>query len=449
MAYKLKFLLLSLIGIIFFLVPIPLGGESKIMISHITDFIMNNFIDGFLMFTALCAWIVLIATIVFIFYTSSSRLLNDIFKSTPIDTGLRLLGSFFYLMTYYNWFSQSALGGLITHPDTGGVMAGEGGLLTTLYITFFVGIIALPLLTDFGLVDFLGVLLGPIMYKVFKVPGSSTVDALTSFVGDGTIGIVLTDRQYQGGYYTKRQAYIIASSFSVVGIAFSAAVAEELGFGSIFPLFYGTILLVCLIIAFVQARMPMRKFENEYHPEAEPKTVEKEEDVSIFKTAMDSASEQAEINSIKGAFGSSLKHVIDIYVGFIPIIMAVGTLSLVIAEFTPLLDIISFPFVYLYEFLGFSGEAAEVMAPASLAGFADMYLPAIFVSGVSSAAARFFIGVLAFTQLVFLSETGMILTKTEIGLNFWDVAKLFLFRTVLSIPILIVIVYGLSAVGVL
>lgn len=449
MANKLKFILLSLIGVIFFLVPIPLGGESKIMISHITDFITGNFMEGFLMFTVLCAWLVLIATIVFIFYTSSSRLLNDIFKSTPIDIGLRLLGSFFYLMAYYNWFGQSTLGRLITHPNTGGVMAGEGGLLTTLYITFFVGIIALPLLTDFGLVEFFGVIIGPIMYKVFKVPGSATVDAVTSFVGDGTIGIVLTDRQYQGGYYTRRQAYIIASSFSVVGIAFAAAVAEELGFGTIFPIFYGSILLVCLVIAFIQARMPMRKFEDKYHPEAEPKTVKSSENSSIMKTAMEAAADQARINTLKESFGSSLKHVIDIYVGFIPIIMAVGTLSLVIAEFTPLLDIISFPFVYLYELLGFSGEAAEVMAPASLAGFADMYLPAIFISGVSSAAARFFIGVLAFTQLVFLSETGMILTKTDIGLNFWDVTKLFLFRTLMSIPILIIIVYGLSAVGVL
>lgn len=449
MANKLKFILLSLVGIIFFLFPIPLGGESKIMISHITDFITGNFMEGFLMFTVLCAWLVLIATLVFIFYTSSSKLLNDIFKSSPIDTGLRLLGSFFYLMTYYNWFSQTALGGLITHPDTGGVMAGQGGLLTTLYITFFVGIIALPLLTDFGLVEFFGVILGPAMTKVFKVPGTSTVDALTSFVGDGTIGIVLTDRQYQGGYYTKREAYIIASSFSVVGIAFAAAVAEELGFGSIFPIFYGAILAVCLVIAFIQARMPMKKFEDKYHPEAEPQIVERSKNTSMLKTAMETAADQAEINSIKESFGASLKHVIDIYVGFIPIIMAVGTISLIIAEFTPVLDIISFPFVYLYEFLGFSGEAAEVMAPASLAGFADMYLPAIFISGVSSAAARFFIGVLAFTQLVFLSETGMILTKTEIGMNFWDVAKLFLFRTLVSIPILIVIVYGLSAVGIL
>ncbi|MDZ7834367.1 MAG: hypothetical protein U5K84_02600 [Alkalibacterium sp.] len=61
---------------------------------------------------------------------------------------------------------------------------------------------------------------------------------------------------------------------------------------------------------------------------------------------------------------------------------------------------------------------AGQMAPASLAGFADMYLPALFISGATSEAARFFIGVLAFTQLVFMSETGMILVETKIGLEF-------------------------------
>ena len=119
--------------------------------------------------------------------------------------------------------------------------------------------------------------------------------------------------------------------------------------------------------------------------------------------------------------------------------MAIGTLSLIVAEYTPFFDIISAPLVPIYELIGYSGEVASQMAPASLAGFADMYLPALFISGASSEAARFFIGVLAFTQLVFMSETGMILVETKIGLNFWDVIKVFLFRTVISIPLLYII----------
>ena len=89
------------------------------------------------------------------------------------------------------------------------------------------------------------------------------------------------------------------------------------------------------------------------------------------------------------------------------------------------------------------------MAPASVAGFADMYLPALFISGSASEASRFFIGVLAFTQLVFMSETGMILVKTKIGMSFLDVVKLFLFRTLLSIPLLILITQILGALGIL
>lgn len=449
MINKFKFIFLSLIGFIFFLVPFTIGGESRIMISHIIYLVTDNILDEFILFTVICAWIVLVATVIFTFYTSKSGFLNKIFKASPINVVLRLVGSFLYLMVINNWFAGNAVADLILDPDTGGLMAGDTGLLTTLYITFFVGILALPLLTHFGIVEFVGILLGPLVEKLFRVPGYSMIDAIASFVGDGTIGIVVTDKQYQRGYYNKREAYIISTSFSIVGIAFAAAVAEELGFSGIFPIFYGSIVVVTLILAFITARLPLKKFESTYFEDKTPKSVEIPEDKTIVEHSYDSAIEQAEQTSIGGAFLEALKNVVDIYVGFLPIIMAVGTLSLIIAEYTAFFDIISAPLVPVYDFLGYSREVASQMAPASVAGFADMYLPALFISGAESEAARFFIGVLAFTQLVFMSETGMILVKTKIGLNFWDVIKVFLFRTVLSIPVLIVLVNILSWAGVL
>lgn len=328
-------------------------------------------------------------------------------------------------------------------------MAGDGGLLTTLYITFFVGILALPLLTHFGIVEFMGVLLGPIMEKVFKVPGYSTIDAIASFVGDGTIGIVVTDTQYQRGYYNQREAYVISTSFSIVGIAFAAAVAQELGFGSIFPVFYGSIIIVTLIIAFITARLPLKKFKKTYYENQEPKAADVPEGKSTFKHAYDSALEQAESTKILEAIVEALKHVVSIFVGFLPIIMAVGTFSLILAEYTPIFDIISAPLVYVYDFIGYSTDVARQMAPASLAGFADMYLPALFITDSPSEASRFFIGVLAFTQLVFMSETGMILVKTKIGLNFFDILKIFLFRTIISLPILVLLTNILAAMNII
>lgn len=449
MINKLKFILLSIFGFIFFLMPFTIQGESKILISHIVNFVTGSYMEPFMAFTEVFAWFVLGMTLLFLFYTSKNNQWNDIFKASPLNVVLRVAGSGLYLMVLNGWFQDTALGKVVLDPNTGGLMAGEGGLLTTLYITFFVGILALPLLTHFGIVEFVGVLLGPFMEKIFRVPGYSTVDAIASFVGDGTIGIVLTDQQYQRGYYNRREAYIIATSFSIVGIAFASAVAEELGFSSIFPIFYGSIALITVALAFVMSRMPLKKFPPTYYGGVAPKKEEVPQGVSVWKHALEEALRQADSAKIVQVVLEALKNILNIYVGFLPTIMAIGTLSLVIAEYTPFFDVISIPFLYFYQFIGYAKEVAQSMAPASVAGFADMYLPALFISGSPSEASRFFIGVLAFTQLVFMSETGMILVKTKIGMSFLDVVKLFLFRTLLSIPLLMIITQVLAALGIL
>lgn len=449
MINKLKFILLSIFGFIFFLMPFTIQGESKILISHIVNFVTGSYMEPFMAFTEVFAWFVLGMTLLFLFYTSKKNQWNDIFKASPLNVVLRVAGSGLYLMVLNGWFQDTALGKVVLDPNTGGLMAGEGGLLTTLYITFFVGILALPLLTHFGIVEFVGVLLGPFMEKIFRVPGYSTVDAIASFVGDGTIGIVLTDQQYQRGYYNRREAYIIATSFSIVGIAFASAVAEELGFSSIFPIFYGSIALITVALAFVMSRMPLKNFPPTYYGGVAPKKEEVPQGVSVWKHALEEALRQADSAKIVQVVLEALKNILNIYVGFLPTIMAIGTLSLVIAEYTPFFDVISIPFLYFYQFIGYAKEVAQSMAPASVAGFADMYLPALFISGSPSEASRFFIGVLAFTQLVFMSETGMILVKTKIGMSFLDVVKLFLFRTLLSIPLLMIITQVLAALGIL
>lgn len=449
MINKFKFMFLSIFGFIFFLVPFNFHGEKKIAISHIVSFVTGNMFDLFIGLTIFCGWFVLIATIIFIFYSSKNEFINSVFKASPLNVVLRISGSFLYLMVVNNWFQNYEIASMILDADTGGLMAGEGGLLTTLYITFFVGIIALPLLTHFGIVEFVGILLGTVVEKLFKVPGYSTIDAIASFVGDGTIGIVVTDNQYQRGYYNKREAYIIATSFSIVGIAFASAVAEELGFSHIFPIFYGSIALVTIILAFITARMPLKKFPPTYYDGVSPNKIEIPSDKTVLQYAYESAIKQASDVKIIDALIESLKSIVNVYVGFLPVIMTVGTLALIVAEYTSFFSIISAPLVYFYTLIGFSKEVAVMMAPASLSGFADMYLPALFISESVSEASRFLIGVLSFTQLVFMSETGMVLVQSKIGMNLWDVVKVFIFRTALSLPILIIITKILSLMGII
>ncbi len=447
-----NFVVLSILGFFLFLVPFKIpftDGESKIFISHFKDTITTYALEPFLLFTQICAVLVILFTIVFLFYTSKSEYFNKLFKASPINVVCRILGSVLYLIVINGWFAGNVIFDAILDPDTGGLMAGDGGLLTTLYITFFIGILILPLLTHFGAVEYIGTICAPLVQKVFKVPGYSAVDAIASFVGDGTIGIVVTDTQYKRGYYSKREAYIIATSFSIVGIAFASAVAADLGLDAIFPIFYSTIAISVIIIAIITARLPLKKYPHEYYENQEPKQFPKPEGVTTNQHALNLAINQAGSVKLGKLLKETFTSILNIYVGFLPIIMLVGTIALVIAEKTAFFSIISAPLVPLYDALGFTREVAEMMAPATIVGFADMYLPALFIKEATSEAARFFIGVLAFTQLVFMSETGMILLKSEIGLNFFDVVKVFLYRTVLSIPIVLGLTYLLSLVGVI
>lgn len=292
------------------------------------------------------------------------------------------------------------------------------------------------LLTSFGLVEFVGTLIAPVMKKMFKVPGYAAIDALASFVGDGTIGIVVTDQQYQKGYYTQRQAVVIATSFSIVGISFAAVVADLLKFSHIFGYFYGTIVISTIIAGFIIARLPLKKFKDEYYENA----VETEEGKISMKYALNLASKAAGKTSELEMIKDSFFKVLTIYITFIPVIMCAGTLGLLIAENTRFFNIISMPLLPILSMLGFSSEVSQAMAPAMIVGLSDMYLPALFIENCQSEVAKFIVGTLSFAQLIFLSETGMILVNSKMGVSFLDVIKFFLLRTVITFPV----IYGVA-----
>src|SRR5690606_19702988 len=119
----------------------------------------------------------------------------------------------------------------------------------------FAGIF-LPLLTDFGLLEFVGVMVTPLMRPVFTLPGRSAIDCVASWVGDGTIGVILTDRQYEQGYYTAREASVIATTFSAVSITFCLVVLNQVGLTKYFGIYYLTVALAGIVAAIIMPRIP-------------------------------------------------------------------------------------------------------------------------------------------------------------------------------------------------
>ena len=134
---------------------------------------------------------------------------------------LRILAVVFVWMTYFKLGSK-----VIYSEDTGGLVFYD--LLPTLVAVFLFCTI-LTFLMEYGLLEFLGPLFRPIMRPLFTLPGRSTVDNLASFIGDGTVGVLITSRQYERGIYSRRESIVISTTFSVVSITFAIVIAETVG----------------------------------------------------------------------------------------------------------------------------------------------------------------------------------------------------------------------------
>mgnify|MGYP005905609261 CR=1 FL=1 len=362
-----------------------------------------------------------------------NEFINNLLNVSPLWLTFRILGALFIFMTVFK------VGPEIIHSElTGEVVL---GLLPSLLAIFLVSGFLLPLVVDFGLMDLLGTLISKSMYKLFKVPGRAAIDAISSWLGDGTLGIMITDTQYKQGFYTAKEACIISVCFSLVSLPFSTVIADQLGFMPVFVPFYLTVCLASLACALIMPRIyPLNKFnDSTYNNVNHLKEELVPSGTNLFSFGLNKAINRASTApSFKEIMINGFKTVIDMYLALLPLVMAWGTLALIVAEFTPFFKIISIPVVFILKLLGIPDATAA--APAVLVGFTDMFLPSIMVSGNDiSQVTQFIIGTLSITQLIYLTETGAVILKSDIPLKLKDLFVLFIVRTLISLPVITII----------
>ncbi|WP_338324562.1 YjiH family protein [Anaerobacillus alkaliphilus] len=343
----------------------------------------------------------------------------------------RLLGFIFAVITVYSLGPE-----MIWSEYTGGLLMYD--LMPILLTTFLFAGLFLPLLLNFGLLEFIGALLIKIMRPLFTLPGRSSLDCLASWVGDGTIGVLLTTKQYEEGYYTKREAAVVATTFSVVSITFTIVILEYLNLGHYFGEYYFTIILAGLVAAIIMPRIPpLSRKANTGYEEAELKVESViPKDISMAKWGLNQAVTKAKKNSgPSSVLKEGFQNVIDMWVGVLPIVMAIGTVALVIAEHTPVFAILGKPFEPILMFL--QVPEASAAAQTMVVGFADMFLPAVIGSGIESEMTRFIIACVSVTQLVYMSEMGGLLLGSKLPVKFRDLVFIFLLRTIITLPIVV------------
>lgn len=433
-----KFLIPSFIGLLLFVIPLPYGNIIPLeglstynigigFLAELIKIVFSDYLPTFAMIIiVMSALLSLIGKVINI----KNEFINSLLNVSPFWLICRILGAIFVVMAVFNIGPE-----FIISEATGQTML---SLLPSLLAIFFVSGFLLPLVVDFGLMDFLGILISKSMYKMFLVPGRAAIDAVSSWLGDGTLGIMITNTQYKQGYYTAKEAAIISVCFSLVSLPFSTVIADQLGFMPLFVPFYGTVCIASLACALIMPRIfPLNKFKNETYNNVEHLKEDLVPDnMNIFEFALDKALTRASnAPSFEQILNNGFKTVMDMYLALLPLVMAWGTLSLIVAEFTPFFHIISVPIVYVLKLLQIP-NAIEA-APAVLVGFTDMFLPSIMVSSDNIAEiTKFIIGALSISQLVYLTETGAVILKSDIPIKFKDLFLIFLTRTIIALPII-------------
>jgi len=207
------------------------------------------------------------------------------------------------------------------------------------------------------------------------------------------------------------------------------------------------ICIVCIILGIITPRMwPLKEIEDTYLPEV-GKQIDEEVEAggSRFKKAVELASARAEkttfMDVLKGGFSGWLTAFLDLF----PVIMAWGTLALVINAIIPIFDWIAWPFGILLDLFSIPGGADY--AAITVVGFIDMFLPAVFLGTSAPFETRFILGALSIVQIIYMAETGILILKSKIPLGFGKIFIVFIMRTVLALPLIAWLTYILTSLG--
>jgi len=432
----LTFLIPSLIGLLLFMTPVSYQGSMTIPIAIISQGlqgllsnVLTAIVTGVVIFTAFASLLVKVFKPKMIM---GNPFLNSLFNVTPIWLVIRVLGGIFITATFFNIGPE-----MIRSSGTGGLVLKD--LLPVLFSVFLFAGMLLPLLLNFGLLELLGALLTKVMRPVFNLPGRSAIDCLTSWLGDGSVGILMTSKQYEARFYTQREAAVIGTTFSAVSITFSLVVISQVELEHLFLPFYLTVCLAGFVAAIVVPKLPPLSWKKDVYVDDTPR--HKDDEVvpaghNVFSWGLDLAlTKAAHAGGIKHTLSDGVKNVVDMIFGVIPVVMGIGTIALMIAEFTPVFNYLGMPFIPLLEWLHVPEAAAA--SKTIMVGFADMFIPAILASSIDSDMTRFIIAALSVTQLIYMSEVGALLIGSRIPINFLELAVVFLLRTLVTLPVIV------------
>ncbi|WP_206696887.1 YjiH family protein [Marinomonas algicola] len=410
----LKLIGFSAIGFLFFFVPITISGKSTIPLDHIVSWLRADFSNAIQVY----ALLVVVAGGAYPFLkgnwnASRTQMVLSVFKLIGVMTAFM---AFFSIGPAF-LFEKDML------PFLFSKLVVPVGLIVPL------GAIFLAFLIGYGLLELAGVMLQPIMKPLFKTPGKSAIDAVASFVGSYSVGLLITNKVYQSGQYSAKEAAIIATGFSTVSATFMVIVAKTLGLMEVWNVFFWSTLIITFMVTAITVRLPpLRSFDDSKSvPDLE--TLEGSRVQHAVSEGLTVARQSAPLwkSIIENAKDGML-----MAMSILPSIMSVGLLGLILAKYTPIFEWIGFlfyPFAWALQL-----PDPLLVSTASATGLAEMFLPAL-IAAKSVFVTKFVIGVISISSILFFSASIPCILSTQIPISIRQILVVWYLRTVLTMII--------------
>jgi nucleoside recognition membrane protein YjiH len=402
----------SLIGLLIFFVPFEIAGRSTILLDHAATALQTHarpLVIGiamlFMLYGALQPW-----------FSGSWR--GDLTRT--VFSVLKVLGLLIGVAYLFGVGPEA-----LYQPGMLPFLFDK--LVLSLALIVPLGALALVFLIGFGLLELIGVLMQPVMRPIWRTPGKSAIDAVASFVGSYSVGLLITDRMYRQGHYSVREAAIIATGFSTVSAPFMVIIAKTLGLMEVWNLYFWSAMLVTFSVTAVSARIyPLSRLPSESRPEPQLQVGESRI-ASAWRAGL---SQAACAPSLPSALRETFVDGLRMTAAILPSILAVGLLGLLAAKHTPLFDALGVLFYPLTWLFGLN-EPMDV-ARAISSGLAEMFLPAMLLKDADTLV-KFVTAIVSVSSVLFLSASIPCVLATQIPLRLRDLLLVWLQRTFLSL----------------
>lgn len=415
-----RFFVFSALGLFLFFVPVTMSGTRSIMLDHIVTIIHSIFGENIQYYTLA---VVFAGTLIpFLTKTWKKSAFNILF------TIFKVLGLVIGVMVVFN------IGPAFVLDENMGPFL-YYSLAINLSLLIPLGGAALGLILGYGFLVFIGVLLEPVMRKLFKTPGRSAMDAMASLVGSYSVGLLITNRTYKEGLYNKKEGLIIATGFSPVSVTIMVVVARTLDLMDHWVLFFIIVMLVTFLVTALTAYLPPIRNEKEIYFNDKNSITEEDYEGNILEYAWYKAKQQSHsARPLREDIWTNFLEAMKMTASVVPSVLSIGLLGLIIAEYTDVITWISYvyyPLLYMFPL-----ENVPLIAEAVTISIVEMFLPSL-LAAEADIVTRFIAGVTSISAVVFLSGLVPAVLSTSLNLQVWKLIAVWFIRTVLSLLIVI------------